>query len=128
MLSYSAFRKFGHWFNTPISRDLYQSLVAHEIAHSITNAYFQQDKPSVRAREYFAYVALFATMAPSLRERILKTIPGQTYDDESRLSLMVYMMDPMFFGAQSYRHYLNMNQVQRKAFFLAVLYGKAMAD
>ena len=128
MLSYSAFRKFGNWFNTPISRDLYQSLAAHEIAHAITSAHFQRDKPSVHAREYFAYVALFATMPASLRERILKTLPGQTYDDESRLSLMVYLMDPMFFGAQSYRHYLNMNQDQRKAFFLAVLDGKALAE
>jgi len=41
---------------------------------------------------------------------------------------MVYLMDPMFFGAQSYRHYLNMNPVQRKAFFLAVLDGKALAE
>ena len=128
MLSYSAFRKFGHWFKTPISRGLYQSLAAHEIAHAITSAHFQRDKPSVHAREYFAYVALFATMPESLRERILKTLPGQTFDDESRLSLMVYLMDPMFFGAQSYHHYLNMNPVQRKAFFLAVLDGKALAE
>ena len=128
MLSYGAFRKFGNWFNTPISREVYQSLAAHELAHAITNAHFRFTQPSVHAREYLAYVGLFATMAPALRERILKALPGQTYEDDSRLSLMVYLMDPMFFGAQSYRHYLNLKQDQRDAYISAVLAGRTLTD
>lgn len=126
VLSFSAFRKFGTWFKLPIDRDIYQSLAAHEVAHAITEANFQIGRPSIHAREYLAYVALFATMTPALRERILRAIPGKGFEDEERISFIIYMFDPMFFGAQSYRHYLRPGN--GGAFLRAVLAGAALRD
>ena len=128
MLSFSSFRKFRNWFNLSITREVYQSLAAHEVAHAITNAHFRIDRPSVHAREYLAYVALFATMPAKLRRQALAAMPGQGFEDEQRLSLPVYLMDPMFFGAQSYRHFLHLSPAQRSAFFQALLAGEALTD
>lgn len=126
MLSYSAFHRFRTWFKLPIDRAMYQSLAAHEVAHAITEANFQIAHPSIHAREYLAYVALFATMTPALRTRILNAIPGQGFEDEGRISFIVYMFDPMLFGAQSYRHYLRAEN--GGAFLRAVLAGQALRE
>lgn len=124
MLSFKAFRKFRTWFKIPIDRGIYQSLAAHEVAHAITDANFQISRPGIHAKEYLAYVALFATMSPSLRGRILRAIPGQGFDDEDHISFTIYMFDPMFFGAQSYRHYLRSEN--GGVFLRAVLAGTAL--
>lgn len=126
MLSFKAFRQFRTWFKIPIDRDIYQSLAAHEVAHAVTDANFRIAKPGIHAKEYLAYVALFATMTPSLRGRILRAIPGQGFEDEDRISFIVYMFDPMFFGAQSYRHYLRPEN--GGVFLRAVLAGTALRD
>ena len=38
ILVYSEFRKFETWFEIPIDRSLYRSLVSHEVAHPILNS------------------------------------------------------------------------------------------
>lgn len=124
MLSFKAFRRFKTWFKIPIDRRIFQSLAAHEVAHAVTDANFQISKPGIHAKEYLAYVALFATMSPSLRGRILRAIPGQGFEDEDQISFIIYMFDPMFFGAQSYRHYLRPEN--GGAFLRAVLAGTAL--
>jgi hypothetical protein len=126
MLPYAEFRKFKTWFKIPINRDIYQSLAAHEMAHAITEANFQMVRPSIHAREYLAYVALFSTMTPSLRERTLHAIPGKGFEDEDRISFIIYMFDPMYFGAQAYRHYLNLHD--RTSFLRSILAGKALME
>lgn len=126
MLSFDAFRQFRTWLRLPIDRSMYQSLVAHEVAHAVTDANFLIPRPSIHAKEYLAYVALFATMTPALRERVLHAIPGQGFADEGRISFIVYMFDPMFFGAQAYRHYLKLDD--RTAFLRAVLAGQALQE
>jgi hypothetical protein len=128
LLTYQAFQTFGHWFHTPISREVYRSLATHEVAHAITDAAFTFPQPSVHAREYLAYVALFATMPKALREQVLQALPGPPPGDEARLSLMVYLMDPMFFGVQSYRHYQQLLPGERPGFLQAVFDGKVFVD
>lgn len=128
MLSFNAFQAFETWFHTPISRETYISLAAHEISHAITDSHFRVDKPSVHAREYLAYVTLFATMPTALREQMLLALPGSTPQDEVRLSLMVYLMDPMFFAAQSYRHFMSLSHPAQLNFLHAVLSGRVFAD
>mgnify|MGYP003339807424 CR=1 FL=1 len=109
--------QFETWFNTPINRETYISLAAHEITHAITDSHFKINKPNVHAREYLAYVTLFATMPSELRKRMLNAMPGSTPEDDARLSLMVYLMDPMFFGAKSYRHFMSLNHAAQVSFW-----------
>lgn len=94
ILSYSEFKKFKNWFHIPIESSLYRSLAAHEVAHAISDCNFKVATPSVQAKEYLAYVAMFATMAPAMRARILRKSPGHGYEGDWQMSTMIYMADP----------------------------------
>src|SRR5512139_2078818 len=67
VLGYAEFKNFGTWFGLPIDRDLYRSLVVHEVAHAVGACNFRAESPPIEATEYLAYVTMFATMSPSLR-------------------------------------------------------------
>lgn len=71
MLSYFAFEKCGSWFNISAIRQLYRSFVTHEAAHALAACNFKIPKPSIQAKEYIAYVTMFAAMDPALRECVL---------------------------------------------------------
>jgi hypothetical protein len=126
MLTFSECRKLGLAPDLPIDRALYRSLVAHEVAHHVAAANFKVEKPPVVAHEYIAYVTMFATMAPYQRDRILEQFPGDGFDTERGLNLTLYMMAPHFFGAQAYRHFMQLED--RQAFLERVLSGSALAD
>jgi hypothetical protein len=126
MLTFSECRKLGLAPDLPIDRALYQSLVAHEVAHHIAAANFKVEKPPVVAHEYIAYVTMFATMAPYQRDRILEHFPADRFDTERGFNLTLYMMAPHFFGAQAYRHFMQLED--RQAFLKRVLSGRALAD
>lgn len=126
ILSYSEFKKFKNWFHIPIEASLYRSLAAHEVAHAISDCNFKLARPSIQAKEYLAYVTMFATMAPSVRARILRKSPGHGYDGDWQMGTAIYMVDPMRFGVQAYRHFLK--PVNGRSYLHAILAGKAMIE
>jgi hypothetical protein len=126
MLPYREFRQRTTWFNLPISRDVYRSVAAHETAHALAACNFSVPTPTLQAHEYVAYVVMFATMTPALRERILKALPGDGFETEAQINAIVYMFDPMQFGVEAYRHYLRPEN--GRTFLFAVLAGKALTD
>jgi hypothetical protein len=103
---------------------LYRSLVAHEVAHAVAAANFEITNPAIQAHEYIAYVTMFATMAPTLRERLLARYPGGGYEDDGQMSSTILLFDPMRFGAQAYRHYLESGS----AYLHAVVAGRALVE
>jgi hypothetical protein len=126
MLDYAAFKARRTWFKLPIDRELYRSLAAHESAHAIAACNFGIPRPSIQAKEYLAYVAMFASMPPALRERVLKAMPGEGFENEDRITAVFYMFDPMRFGAEAWRHYLKPENGAR--FLQAVLAGRSLPD
>jgi hypothetical protein len=125
VLGYAEFARDGV-FEMPIEPALYRSLVAHEVAHAVAAANFRIANPAIQAHEYIAYVTMFATMPPVLRERLLARYPGAGYEDDAQMSSTIYLFDPMRFGAQAYRHYLN--RASGRAYLQAVLTGRALAE
>lgn len=123
-VTYASFRKQKTWFKVPVNRDLYRSLATHEAAHAVAARMFQIPSPTIQAKEYVAYVTMFATMDPLLRERTLRALPGSGFESEDRINLIAYMFDPMRFGAEAYRHY--MKPGNGDAFLQFVLQGKAL--
>jgi hypothetical protein len=121
---YASFRLQRTWFKVPISRDLYRSLATHEAAHAAAAHIFLIPSPTIQAKEYVAYVTMFATMDPLLRARALRALPGTGFASEDRISLIYYMFDPMRFGAEAYRHY--MKPENGAAFLQFVFAGKAL--
>lgn len=89
-----------------VDRTLHRALVAHEVAHRLVIANATGGKLGLVAQEYIAYVTMFATMPDAYRTEILQQIPGTGFVSHGEINLTLYMLDPVYFGAQSYRHYL----------------------
>jgi hypothetical protein len=96
-------RRLAH--DVTIDRSVHMGLVAHEVAHRIVAANVGTDRLSTVAHEYIAYVTMYATMPENQRERVLKQIPGSGFDSERQISVTMYLLDPVYFGAQAYRHF-----------------------
>ena len=126
VLAFAVFRKSETWFNVPVDRNLYRSLVTHEVAHAVADCAFAITSPTIQAKEYLAYIAMFATMDGRLRERIMIANPGTGFDSEMKINATIYLCDPMRFGVQAYRHYLQ--KEHGTAFLRDVLAGKALTD
>lgn len=126
MLPYAEFRKQKTWFSVPIDRDMYRSIAAHEAAHAVAACCFAIPRPTMQAKEYVAYVAMFATMNTLLRARVLRALPGKGFASENQITAIFYMLDPMRFGAESYRHY--MKSENGATFLQSVLTGQALTD
>lgn len=126
VLSYDHFQKRRAWFGVPITRALYRSLAAHETAHAIAGCHFTAKDPSIQAKEYVAYVTMFATMPAQLRAKALRSLPGTGFSDIGRVSSFVYLFDPMQFGANAYRHFLSLEDPA--AFLADVMSGKVLSE
>lgn len=122
MLFFSNCLEQGPWAGLPVDRTLYKSLLTHEVAHAVAAANFSVPKPGVLAHEYLAYVTMFATMPISQRKRVLKNFPGQGFDSVDQMSVTYYLMDPLRFGAEAYRHFLKLDD--EKTFLKDVLSGQ----
>ncbi len=126
VLRYAEFLEFEEWCGIPIDRDLYRGLIAHETAHAIAACNFREQKPTIQAQEYIAYVTMLATMEAAQRERVLTQFPGDGYETEQQMNTTIYLCDPMRFGVQAYRHFLK--EGNGTDFIRAILSGKVLAE
>lgn len=126
VLSYPEFTKQGRWFEIEIDRDLYRSVVTHEVAHSIAAANFKPGRPAIQAHEYIAYVTMFETMRPGQRERVLSEYPGNGFEHDAQMTSTIYMFDPMRFGVQAWRHFVG--QASGRDYLHAVLAGDVLSE
>ena len=124
VLAFSEFARNKTWFNVPVDRSMYRSLVTHEVAHAVAACNMPMPKPTIHAKEYLAYVAMFAAMEQGLRERVLNANPGTAFDRESKINATIYLCDPMRFAVRAYRHYLKAEHGDE--FLHMVLSGKAL--
>ena len=65
-------------------------------------------------------------MAPELRERVMARFPGQGYEGDWQMKTSIYLMDPMRFGVQAYRHFLGPGN--GRDYLHAILDGKVMVE
>jgi hypothetical protein len=126
ILVYSGFKKFKTWFGIPIDRELYRSLVSHEVAHAVAAYNFKIPAPSIQAKEYIAYITQFSIMEPVLRERVLSQFPGEAFEGEWQMSTTIYMFDCMAFGVRAFRHFLKLSNGHD--YLHAILNGKALIE
>lgn len=109
-----------------IDRPVHMGLVAHEVAHRIVAANAGQVRLSMVAQEYIAYVTMYATMPEIPRERVLKQIPGDGFESDVQINATIYLIDPVRFGAQAYRHYLKPGV--GRSFIASVLNGQVLVE
>ena len=104
---------------------MYRSLVTHEVAHAVAACNMAMPESPIQAKEYLAYVAMFATMEQRLRARIMDANPCKAFDRESKMNATIYLCDPMRFAVRAYRHYLE--EKNGDAFLLKIFSGEALA-
>ena len=109
-----------------IDRSVHMGLVAHEVAHRIVAANVGQVRLGAVAYEYIAYVTMYATMPEARRHEVLKQIPGDGFASELQINMTMYLLDPVFFGAQAYRHYLKPGI--GRSFIASVLNGQVLVE
>lgn len=112
------------WVKVPVNRALCDGFLAHEVGHAVAAVNFLIPAPSVLAQEYFAAVTMFSTMPQKDREQLLNELPGQGFDSTTQMSLTYYLFNPSQFGAEVYRHFLNLDD--GRVFFKEILIGKAL--
>ena len=125
VLDFAEFKKRKTWFDVTIDRSMYRSLVAHEVAHAIVACHIAIPEPTIQAKEYLAYVAMFATMDQHLRNLILKENSDLAFDRESKINATIYLCDPMRFAIRAYRHFIK--KEHGNEFLRRVLSGQALA-
>ena len=126
VVPFSTFQTNKTWFGVKIDRAMYRSLASHEAAHAVAACRFMIPNPTIQAKEYLAYVAMFSTMPRALRDKALARMPAETFDSFDRFTPMLYLFDPMRFGAGAYRHFSSLPDPS--SVVRAVLSGKALTD
>lgn len=126
VLSRERFFARRQWFSLPTSDALYQSIVAHEVAHAVVGCHIGERPLPTAAHEYVAYVVMFATMDPPTRQAALQVNPGQGYDHDAQINDLQYAFDPMRFGVEAYRHWLR--QRDGADFLRRVLAGQVVSE
>lgn len=106
LLTYRAFEATGTWFQVPVAPELYRAAASHEVAHAMIACNSESGRLPLAAHEYVAYVTMFATMEPRLRQQILAHYPGRGLTNSLQIHLFMYLVDPLKFAADAWRHYL----------------------
>lgn len=126
LLSFAELEKRGTPFDLPVDATLYRSMATHEVAHVIAARNFAIPRPPIMAKEYIAYVAMFAAMPEVYRRRLFSKFPVRAFDDEADISTMHYLMNPTQFGVRAYKHF--MKPMNGPAFIRRVLAGRALSS
>jgi hypothetical protein len=107
VLELPRFLERRNWFWVPTSVALFRSVVTHEVIHALVGSHLRGRALVNAAHEYVAYVAMFATMDSGTLRAVLAAKPGQGFVYDSEINDMRYTLDPMTFGLESYRHWVN---------------------
>lgn len=99
--------KYPPAFGVPMSTTLWESYVAHEMAHAVAQAYFAAGVPTFTASEYLAAVTQLTNLSPTVRERILANYSDTiAFEQDSEITELFYCTDPSRFAVKAYLHYL----------------------
>jgi hypothetical protein len=99
-------------FRMSMSRALWQSFVAHEVAHAVAQANFRVPKPSLEAHEYIAYVVQLATLPDVLQQQLLASFSNPAFYHEREINGIFLQLDPEVFAVKAYRHFVTQSDPQ----------------
>ena len=126
VVPYQVFRKNKTWFGIGINREMFRMLAAHEAAHALAACDFRIPQPAIQAKESLAHVAMVSAMSPELRAKALRRTKTEGFASFDRFTPLLYMFDPMRFGAEAYLHCSSV--VDRTALIHDVLAGNVLVD
>ena len=86
-------------------RDLYRSLIVHEIVHGIMHQNLKRPATSHAAYEYPAYALQVASLPSDARDKLLSAIPSGARPGELVFNDAILFFDPYFFAVRAYEHF-----------------------
>ena len=113
VLSMQACKKtFGNnvVFGQPIDRELYRSIIIHEIAHALFWNNMGNKFIAREIHEYFAYTIQLALLDESHRNEIIYSNNVPAYSNRSEFSEEYYLLSPTKFAVKSYLHFVSINE------------------
>jgi hypothetical protein len=116
-------------FGVPMSKDLWRSYIAHEIAHAVVDSYIAPNASHLRAAEYIAAVIQLTMIPQATRDAILgnyQTIAPWTSAHE--ISPLYYFMAPAAFAVKSYRHFIRLPRDEQRSFVSGLLRDQGSDD
>lgn len=93
-------------FRMRMCHEMWQSFVAHEVAHAVAQANFRVAKPSLEAHEYIAYVVELATLPVALRQQLLALFGNPAFQNEREINRIFLQLDPEVFAVKAYGHFI----------------------
>lgn len=126
LLSFDAFQAGGGWFRMPASVELHRAVASHETAHAVVGCLAGARPLPVAAHEYVAYVVLFATMDPALRQRVLGKFPGVGFRSAGEISDITHIVNPNQFGVDAWRHFLKVKN--REVWIKKMIAGEVVSE
>ena len=104
------------------TRDLYASLIAHEVTHALTCQFIAESECSRVALEYLASVVQVSSMSNDARQILLDYFPRTSPVDLEMFNEFTFYSSPQWFVANAYRHF---NQLDNGCEFLRdIISGK----
>lgn len=95
----------GSAFDRLPESELYNSLIAHEIAHAISFQHLTGSTPSRVGLEYIAAVTQVSCMHDSTRRLLLAAFPRHDRVELDSLNIFSLHAAPQWFTANAYRHF-----------------------
>lgn len=87
------------------SRDLYRSLIVHELVHAIMHQNLKRPAQSHAAYEYPAYAIQLASMPAEVLQKLLRAVPNRAIRGETIFNDSILFFDPFFFAVNAYEHF-----------------------
>jgi Family of unknown function (DUF6639) len=104
-------------FGVPMTRDLWRSYVAHEMAHAVADAYFASGVSHLTAGEYIAGVLQLAVLPDGAREEVLENYRKLAgWESAGEISAQYYLMAPGAFAIKSYKHFTALAPSEQRRF------------
>ena len=86
-------------------RDLFKSIVLHEIVHGVLHQHAGRHVMSHAAGEYLAYALQIESLPPSGRDSFLQAIEPRVSTADLIFTDVLWSLDPFFFAAHAYDHF-----------------------
>ena len=109
-------------YGLEMSKEFYESLIVHEVAHFIIDRITWRKIESSRL-EYIAYVVQFSQMQPQMKQAILNQSFLQAFKTY-QISLDIMLLDPAVFAVKSYLHF----KEDKGQFLKKILSNAAFSD
>lgn len=93
-----------------VSKDIWCSYAAHELAHAISSQYLLPESNNHTAGEYISAVTQLSVLAPESREKILKKYKiVEAYKSMSEISILYFLFAPNEFAVKCYLHFISLD-------------------